>query len=540
MLILQDITYTHPNGDLLFADLNLSINKHDKIALIGNNGQGKSTLLKILAGSLIPQHGLVKSDIKPYYMPQIFGQFNSYSIAEALQVHQKLNALHKILDGRLTEENLTILNDDWAIEDRCEAALLHWGLDGFDLNQKMETLSGGQQTKVFLAGLKVHQPQLVLLDEPTNHLDAKSRKMLINELIITKSTLIVVSHDRSLLNTLPTVYELHNSTITVYGGNYDFYAAQQKIAQQAYHQELRSKEKQLRKARETAREAVERQQKLDARGKKKQEKAGLPTIVMNTLKNNAEKSTAKLKGVHTEKVNDITKDLSQLRNALPDLDKMKMSFDQSPLHKGKVLIKVSDVNFTYGIEMLWKIPLNFQLHSGDRIALKGGNGTGKTTLIKMILGLFQPTTGSIVAANFRSIYIDQDYSIIDQQFTVYEQAQQYNYGALQEHEIKIRLNRFLFTKEDWGKPCWTLSGGEKMRLILCLLTINNQAPDLIVLDEPTNNLDLQSIEILTSAITAYEGTLLVVSHDDYFLEQINMVRTITLDGCLLSYISDQV
>jgi len=529
MLTLQDITYTHPNGDLLFADLNLSINKHDKIALIGNNGQGKSTLLKILAGSLSPQHGLVKSDVKPYYMPQIFGQFNAYSIAEALQVDQKLNALHEVLDGRLTDENLTILNDDWTIEDRCEAALLYWGLDGLDLNQKMGTLSGGQQTKVFLAGLKVHQPQLVLLDEPTNHLDAKSRKMLLNELTTTKSTLVVVSHDRSLLNTLDTIYELHNSTVTAYGGNYDFYAAQQKIAQHAYHQELRNKEKQLRKARETAREAVERQQKLDARGKKKQEKAGLPTIVMNTLKNNAEKSTAKVKGVHTEKLNSLTQDLSQLRSALPDLDKMKMAFDQSSLHNGKALIKINELNFTYGIEMLWKKPLNFQLYSGDRIALKGGNGTGKTTLIKMILGLFHPTMGSIVAANFRSIYIDQDYSIIDQQVTVYEQAQQYNNGALQEHEIKIRLNRFLFTKEEWDKPCWALSGGEKMRLILCLLTISNQAPDLIVLDEPTNNLDLHSIEILTSAITAYEGTLLVVSHDDYFLEQIDIENAIVLD-----------
>jgi len=529
MLTLQDITYTHPNGDPLFADLNLSINKQDKIALIGNNGQGKSTLLKILAGNLIPQLGLVKSDVKPYYMPQIFGQFNSCTIAEALQVDQKLNTLHEILDGRLTDENLTALDDDWAIEERCEAALLHWGLNGLNLSQKMETLSGGQQTKVFLAGIKIHQPLLVLLDEPTNHLDAKSKKMLLNELINTKSTLIVVSHDRSLLNVLHTVYELHNGAITVYGGNYDFYAAQQKITQQAYHQEVKYKEKQLRKARETAREALERQQKLDARGKKKQEKAGLPTIVMNTLKNNAEKSTAKVKGVHTEKLNDLTQDLAQLRNALPDLDKMKMSFDQSPLHKGKLLIKASGVNFTYGTEMLWQKPLNFQLYSGDRMALKGGNGTGKTTLIKMILGVLQPNTGALVAANFKSICMDQDYSIINHQFTVYEQAQQYNNGELQEHEIKIRLNRFLFAKEDWDKPCWALSGGEKMRLILCLLTIGNDAPDLIVLDEPTNNLDLQSVEILTAAITDYKGTLLVVSHDDYFLQQIEVKNAIVLD-----------
>ncbi|WP_421891101.1 ATP-binding cassette domain-containing protein [Marinoscillum sp.] len=169
-----------------------------------------------------------------------------------------------------------------------------------------------------------------------------------------------------------------------------------------------------------------------------------------------------------------------------------------------------------------------QLTSGERIALKGTNGSGKTTLIKLILGWLTLQTGTIRIAGSHSVYIDQDYSLIDNTLSVYEQAQQSNTSALLEHEIKIRLNRFLFTSEAWDKPCKALSGGERMRLMLCCLTIGSQSPDLIILDEPTNNLDIQNIEILTAAINMYQGTLIVVSHDQSFLSQINVERTIHL------------
>lgn len=528
MLILQGVSYTHPNRDLLFSDIDLVINRQDKIALIGNNGAGKSTLLKILAGTLQPSGGLVKTDGKPYYIPQLFGQFNDHSVAEALQVRDKLNALKEILDGNVTDANLTLLDDDWAIEERCNEAFAHWKLEGLDLHQKMGTLSGGQKTKVFLAGILIHHPEIVLLDEPSNHLDVFSRNILYDYIKSTTNTLMVVSHDRTLLNLPDTVYELGKRGITVYGGNYDFYVEQKMIESDALNQDLKSKEKALRKAKETERESLERQQKLDARGKKKQEKSGLPTIAMNTLRNNAEKSTSRMKGVHAEKVGSIAQELNQLRKELPGIDKMKMDFDNSSLHKGKILITAKDLNFGYGDQLLWKQSLNFQITSGERIAIKGLNGSGKTTLIKMILGELQPRSGTIDRAGVKAIYIDQDYSFIDNTRSVYEQAKQSDAGALQEHEIKIRLNRFLFTKEYWDKPCKALSGGEKMRLMLCCLTISNQAPDIIILDEPTNNLDIQNIEILTAAINEYKGTLLVVCHDTYFLKQINVTHSIDM------------
>jgi ATPase subunit of ABC transporter with duplicated ATPase domains len=324
------------------------------------------------------------------------------------------------------------------------------------------------------------------------------------------------------------VYELSSRGIVVYGGNYDFYAEQKQIETNALHHELKSKETALRKAKEIERESMERQQKLDARGKKKQQKAGLPTIMMKTFKNSSEKSTARMKDVHAEKVNGIARDVSDLRKAIPDHGKMKVDLNNSSLHRGKMLITANEINFSYHDKALWTENLSFRIASGERIAIKGANGSGKTTLIKLILGELQPTSGAIERAEVKAICIDQDYSLIDNGVTVYEQAQRYNTGTLQEHEIKIRLNRFLFSKDDWDKRCETLSGGEKMRLMLCSLTIGNQTPDLMILDEPTNNLDIQNIEILTSAINDYKGTVLVVSHDEYFLKQINTERSLII------------
>ena len=528
MLTLQNISYTHPNKDLLFSNINLTVNNHEKTALIGNNGVGKSTLLKIIAGELQPTNGQISVETEPYYVPQIFGQFNHLTIAQALQIENKLNALKAILNGDTSEENFNLLNDDWTIEDRCTEALNYWQLNYFDLSQKMGTLSGGQKTKVFLAGISIHQPELVLLDEPSNHLDITSRQLLYDFVQTTKSTLIIVSHDRKLLNLLSSVCELSKYGIKVYGGNYDFYKEQKQIENNALSQDIQSKEKALRKAKEKERETLERQQKLDSRGKSKQEKSGVARIMMNTLRNNAENSTSKLKSVHAEKIGGISQDLQELRSSLPDIDKMKFGFDNSALHKGKVLFTATDINFGYDNKPLWKDKLNFQITSGERIALKGKNGSGKTTLINLILGNLEPQSGTIYRADNKSVYIDQDYSLLDNTLKVYEQAQQFNNSTLQEHEVKIRLNRFLFAKDDWDKPCIALSGGERMRLLLCCLTINSKSPDIIILDEPTNNLDIQNVEILTTAINEYQGTLIVVSHDETFLEQINIERTIEL------------
>lgn len=528
MLILQNISYQHENTDMLFQNISLTLNSHDKTALVGNNGIGKSTLLKIIAGQRQALSGQLNVSSSPYFVPQLFGQFNDLTIAEALKINDKINSLKEILKGNVTEENLLLLDDDWTIEERCQEAFSYWKLQNLDLNQQMKALSGGQKTKVFLAGIMIHEPDLVLLDEPSNHLDFLGRNLLYDFIKSTSSSLLIVSHDRTLLNILNKTLEMSKNGISIYGGNYDFYSEQKKIENNALEQDVQSKEKALRKAKEKERETIERQNKLDSRGKKKQEKSGVARIMMNTLRNKAENSSSKIKDVHAEKIGGIADDLRQLRSALPAVDQMKFGFNNTAFHKGKTLFKAHEINYSFENEFLWKENLNFEILSGDRLVLKGSNGSGKTTLIKIILGELSPKVGNITLLNRKAIYIDQDYSLLDSSLNIYQQAQTFNDSSLEEHEIKMRLNRFLFAQNDWDKPCKALSGGERMRLMLCCLTISNESPEIIILDEPTNNLDIQNIEILTAAINEYEGTLIVVSHDQQFLEQINMEKEIVL------------
>jgi ATPase subunit of ABC transporter with duplicated ATPase domains len=529
MFILQNISYIHSDKELLFDNINLSVNAKEKVALIANNGAGKSTLLKIIAGQIPSCTGTIIASSTPYYVPQIVGQFDEWNVAQAMDVAGKLNALSEILSGNVSETNLSVLNDDWTVEERCREAFSYWGLADLTIDVKMKTLSGGQKTKVFLAGIKIHNPEIVLLDEPTNHLDLTGRKMLYQFIRETSRTVVVVSHDRTLLNQLEKMYELNKHGIKVYGGNYEFYKEQKTLENTALANSLEDKQKSLRKAKETEREALERQQKQNARGNKQQKKEGTPKSLMDKMKNDAEKSTARLKGVHADKINTLAQKLNDLRKEIPDRDKIKFGFDDSTLHKGKILVRAMAVNFAYDERTVWKNPLSFQIISGERIEIKGSNGSGKTTLLKLILGNVKPACGTVFRADSKTLYIDQEYSLLNPKLSVYEQAQTFNDSALQEHEIKIRLNRFLFSNDFWDKPCAVLSGGERMRLLLCCLAITVRAPDIIVLDEPTNNIDIQNTEILTAAINNYHGTLIVVSHDRYFLEQINIERQIGLE-----------
>lgn len=528
MLILQNLTYFHPNRELLFDRINLVVNAREKLALIGINGSGKSTLLRIIAGELKSSSGQCLVSVKPYYVPQIFGQYKQTKIAEALKVQDKILALNAILSGAATEENLELLKDDWTIEQRCREALNRWDLKGVDLLDEMGNLSGGEKTRVMLSGLLIHQPELVMLDEPSNHLDLKGRKMLYDYVQSTSSTLLVVSHDRILLNLLDRVCELSQSGISNYGGNYDFYLLQKQEELNALSQDIQVREKALRKAEGNERETLGRQQKMDSRGKKKSKKSGMARIAMNTLRNQAERSTSRLKKVHEGIIGNLFGELQELRASLPDEDRMRFGFYDSALHKGKVLFKGTAINHSYGAGMLWPDDLNIHITSGERIAIKGSNGSGKTTLIKLILGRLEPGRGQVFRGHMRSVYIDQDYSLIKNKLKVFEQALEFNTGGLQEHEVKIRLNRFLFGPEVWDKPCAILSGGERMRLMLCCLTLFETSPDIIVLDEPTNNLDIQNIEILTAAINKFQGTLVAVSHDETFLKEVTIERFIQL------------
>lgn len=526
--MLHEISYVLPDQEVLFQNISIYLNRREKAGLIGDNGVGKSTLMKILAGAVPPASGTVSTAGIPYYIPQTLGQFDHLTIAEALGISKPLSALHRILAGEMTEKDLEILNEEWDLEERCREALEYWGIKDIALDRKMTGLSGGEKTKVFLAGVHIHQPTLILMDEPTNHLDTRSRNRLYALIEESDATMLVISHDRTLLNGMGTIFELTRGGIHTFGGNYTFYSDQKKLLAESAEAGMKSKEKELRKAKETERQATERQLKLDARGKKKQEKAGVARIMMNTLRNNAEKSTSKLKDVHEGKIAALSEELRELRSQAPDINKMRFGFEDSGLHKGKLLFSAKGLNWRYDRRLLWKEPLDLRIESGERVAITGSNGSGKSTLMKIISGELVPEIGKVYRAESRVVYADQDYSLLDQDKTVYEQVQDFNVLAVPEHEVKMNLHRLLFAREDWNKRCKALSGGERMRLMLCCLTTGDSSPDMIILDEPTNNLDIQSLEILTAAVRAYRGTLLVISHDAVFLREVNITKEISL------------
>ena len=228
-IIIRDLSYVHSDKEVLFQHLNLVINPGDKIALTGNNGCGKSTLMRIIAGDLSATTGTVSHPEHLYYVPQHFGQYDDRTIAQALRIDGKLKALHAILNGDVSEKHFTTLNDDWNIEERAQAALSAWGMDGIPLSHLMGGLSGGEKTRIFLAGMELHSPVAILLDEPTNHLDATGRQRLYDFVRRTPAIVLVISHDRTLLNQLPAICELASNGLTFYGGNYDFFKEQKGI-----------------------------------------------------------------------------------------------------------------------------------------------------------------------------------------------------------------------------------------------------------------------------------------------------------------------
>ncbi|EFS32582.1 ABC-F family ATP-binding cassette domain-containing protein [Bacteroides sp. D2] len=561
---IQQISYIHPDKEVLFSDLNFAISKGQKLGLVGNNGCGKSTLLQIIAGQLSPSSGVIVRPDDLYYIPQHFGQYDSLTIAQALRIERKQQALHAILSGDASNENFVVLDDDWNIEERSIAALDLWGLGQFTLSYPMNLLSGGEKTRVFLAGMDIHHPSVVLMDEPTNHLDSSGRQRLYDWVEKCHSTLLVVSHDRTLLNLLPEICELEKHQINYYGGNYEFYKEQKTLMQEALQQRIEEKEKALRIARKVARETVERRDKQNVRGEKNNIKKGVPRIVLNALQGKSEKSTSKLNSTHQEKAEKLTSERNQLRSSLSPTDTLKTDFNSSSLHTGKILVTAKEINFGYHpnsinshIQMnneanladtgnhsspdsndiqdnsdfkqqLWQTPISFQLKSGDRLRIEGANGSGKTTLLKLITGQLQPQEGNLTRMEFTYVYLNQEYSIIDDRNSILEQAYAFNNRNLPEHEIKIILNRYLFPASEWDKSCRKLSGGEKMRLAFCCLMISNNTPDMFILDEPTNNLDIQSIEIITATIKNYTGTVIAISHDDYFIQEIGIEQRILL------------
>lgn len=529
-IVVNNLSYVLQDGTSIINHISFAISSKTKCALVGANGCGKSSLINLIYGNLAPSEGDVSLGDTPYLVPQHYGQYNDFTVGQVLGVNDKLIALESILSGDSSDAAFETLGDDWTIGEDVRDSLDIWGLENVMPDTAFKCLSGGEKTKVFLAGISLHNPRIVLMDEPTNHLDEEARGILYDFIDRYNGTLLVVSHDRVLLERFSAILELSEKGMRRYTMSFGEYLESVEHENKVLTENAESLKKELRKAKAMAREVVEQQQKQDSRGRRHSEQKRVARISMGNLKNQAENSTARLSGIHRDRIGSLSKRVAEATSMVIDPDRMAVDFSSSQTHYGKILIEARGLNHSYaGNGNIWPCGLDFVIRSGDRVRVTGGNGLGKSTLMRIIMGNLAPSCGNVYRADgLKCVYLDQEYSLIDNDLTISQQIQRFNSNSLPEHELNIRLNRFLFPASSWRKPCSALSGGEKMRLSLCCLMVADSAPDIIIADEPTNNLDMFNQEVLTDTLDKYSGTLVVISHDSWFVNELSLTAQISL------------
>jgi ATPase subunit of ABC transporter with duplicated ATPase domains len=425
--------------------------------------------------------------------------------------------------------------DRWDLRERIEQVFSKMGASHIALDRRVESLSGGEMTRVRIAGLLLEEPDFLILDEPTNHLDLAARESVYDLIASWKKGLIVVSHDRRLLALLDQIAELNVNGLKLYGGDYEFYRQQREVDRNAAEETLQSARQRLKEAKLTAQHAAERQQRKQSHGRRNILKRNLPPIVAGGLRRAAENTAARLRDRHRQKVDHAKREVEGARKNLPIELQIAVDLERSKVPPNKRLIELVGVNYKWpgADRRLWDKPLSVEIIGPERIWLKGANGTGKSTLIDLICGAKSPVEGTVRVGAGRIGLLDQRVSALDDSLTVLENLKRAA-PLRPESELRTLLGRFLFIRDAALKPASILSGGERMRAGLACLLGADQSPEIFIADEPTNNLDLTSIEELVSALRGFGGAMIVVSHDAAFIEEIGVERVIDLDHYCLA------
>lgn len=500
----KDLTKEYDGTNLVLDKISFSINKGDRVGIIGINGAGKTTLLKMLTGQLPHEEGdfFVPAELKIGYLQQDAGFDSQKTVIEEVNaVFEHFPEMEAEMERLLAEGKDSSFERFEQIRERYErmggyqyqseikGVLTSMAFDESSYNKKISTLSGGEKTRLALAILLLEKPDILFLDEPTNHLDIGTLKWLEQYLKSYRGTMVIVSHDRYFLNeTVTRIFEIENRKLNIYEGNYDFYATERRNRREA---ELRRYEKQQKE--------VERQEEMIRRFK--------------------QRGTEKL----AKRAASREKRLSAMElMERPDAGhgKMKLNFQQN-FQSGKDVLLVEDLSksFGYGInrtELFHDVSMDVK--RGERVCIVGANGIGKTTFIRMLMGDLVSTTGRIkVGHNVQFGYYDQGQQLLNNANTVIEELQD-SYHLYSEGELRNILGRFLFRGEDVFLKVGDLSGGERARLSLLKLMMSGA--NTLILDEPTNHLDIESKEIFEEALLDFPGTCIIVSHDRYFLNRI--------------------
>ncbi|MEU6673350.1 ATP-binding cassette domain-containing protein [Streptomyces sp. NPDC046925] len=517
------LDFTWPDGTGVFDGLQVAFGP-GRTGLIGVNGSGKSTLLKLVAGELRPSEGAVRVAGDIGYLPQNVTLDTGLRVDEVLGIAATRAALHAIESGDVAEEHFTAVGDDWDVEERAVATLDQLGLGHIGLDRTTGEVSGGESVLLRLAALLLRRPDVLLLDEPTNNLDLYARRRLYAAVDAWSGVLVVVSHDRELLDLVDQIADLRDGGVKWYGGNFTAYEEALAAEQEAAERMVRVAESDLKKQK---RELADAQVKLARRkryGQKMWDTKREPKVVMGERKRQAQVSAGKHRIMHEEKLTEAKERLDDAVDAVRDDDEIRVDLPFTAVPPGRTVLTLRDLSLRYGA----RVQGEFELRGPERIALIGRNGAGKTTLLRTIAGELEAVEGEALA-HVPLRFLPQRLDVLDEELTVAENVARFAPDATN-NRIRARLARFLFKGARADQRAATLSGGERFRAALAALLLAEPAPQLLMLDEPTNNLDMASVKQLATALESYEGALIVASHDVPFLESIGITRWLLLDG----------
>ncbi|MFE3140854.1 ATP-binding cassette domain-containing protein [Streptomyces scopuliridis] len=521
-LTCSGLSFQWPDGTTVLDGLSLTIGR-GRTGLVGANGTGKSTLLRLLAGLLHPSQGSVSAGGSLAHLPQNVTLDTALRVDEALGIAERRGALRAIEAGDVRDTHFETIGDDWDVEERALATLGSLGLGDVELDRTVGQMSGGETVLLRLAALLLERPDILLLDEPTNNLDLSARRRLYEAVDSWRSgVLVVVSHDLELLERVDRIAELRAGSVSWYGGGWSAYQDALATEQEAAGRMLRAAEADVRRQK---RELEETQVKLARRqrhSKKMDAQRRAPRIVAGERKRSAQESGDKLRGLQEDRLHEARERREEAADAIRHDAEIRVSLPHTAVPTGRTVLSLRELRPRFG----GLREANLHVHGPERIALVGRNGAGKTTVLRTLTGELAPLSGE--ARTFVPLrFLPQRLDVLDDELSVAANVARLAPGLTDNH-IRSQLARFLFKGARAEQRAGTLSGGERFRAALAAMMLAAPAPQLLMLDEPTNNLDTASVRQLTSALASYQGALLIASHDLPFLEAAGITRWLLL------------
>ncbi|EJN14780.1 ATPase component of ABC transporters with duplicated ATPase domain [Bradyrhizobium sp. YR681] len=521
-IILSNLSLSTPDGRPLLSSIDLTF-AAERTGLVGRNGVGKTTLLASIAREHVPQSGRVSVNGTIGLLRQGAQVIPGATVADLFGVRQSLDLLRRAERGDASADEIAVI--DWTLEARLEADLARLGFDPSP-ETELSCLSGGQITRVRLAALMFAEPDFLLLDEPTNNLDRDGRKAVTDLLAAWRGGAIVVSHDRGLLETMDAIVELTSLGATRYGGNWSNFRARKAVDLAAIRHDLAHAEKHLAEIDGTAQEAVERKARKDGGGRKKRARGDMPRILAGARRDRSEDSGGKTAQIAERRRAEALEAVDIARRRIEILQPLSVTLPSTELPAGREVVWLDGVSAGYHPERAIMRDLSFTIVGPERVAIVGPNGSGKTTLLNLVAGEMRPLAGTVRVRPDFALF-DQKVGLLDPAVSILDNFRRLNPTA-GTNECRAALARFMFRADAALQIVGRLSGGQLLRAGLACVFGGARPPSLLILDEPTNHLDIDSIEAVEAGLRAYDGALLVVSHDEAFLQAIGVTRRLDL------------